>query len=47
MTSDVVRELLAEGRFDRVERNEQQASRMLRSCTQHLETADQRSAADP
>lgn len=47
MTSNVVQELILEGRLDRVEPNPKQASRMLRSCTQHLETADQRASADP
>lgn len=47
MTSTVVQELVLEGRLDRVEANRKQASRMLRSCTQHLETADERAGADP
>ena len=47
MTSKVTQELLAEGRFEHVAPNPRQASRMLKSCTQHLETADQRAAADP
>lgn len=47
MTSTVVQELILEGRLDRVEANHKQASRMLRSCMQHLETADQRAGADP
>jgi hypothetical protein len=47
MTSTVVQELILEGRLDRAEANPKQASRMLRSCTQHLETADQRAGADP
>jgi hypothetical protein len=47
MTTKVVQELIVEGRLDRVAKNSPQASRMLRSCLQHLETADQRAAADP
>jgi hypothetical protein len=47
MTSSVVQELILEGRLDRVAANPKQASRMLRSCTQHLETADERAGADP
>jgi hypothetical protein len=47
MTSNVVQELLVEGRLDRVTKNASQAGRMLRSCMQHLETADQRAAGDP
>ena len=47
MTSTVVQGLLLEGRLDRVQANPKQASRMLRSCTQHLETADHRAGADP
>lgn len=47
MTSAVVQQLLLEGRLDRVDANRKQASQMLRSCTQHLETAEQRAGADP
>jgi hypothetical protein len=47
MTSKVVQEMIAEGRLDRVAKNSPQAGRMLRSCLQHLETADQRAAGDP
>jgi hypothetical protein len=47
VTSKVVQELIVEGRVDRVAKNSPQASRMLRSCVQHLEAADQRAAADP
>jgi len=47
MTSTVVQQLIAEGRLDRVQPNPKQASQMLRSCTQHLETAKQRAGADP
>jgi hypothetical protein len=47
MTSKTVQELLVEGRLDRVAKNSAQASRMLRSCLQHLETADQRAGDDP
>lgn len=47
MTSKAVRVLLAEGRIEKVTRNQGQAGRMLRSCLQHLETADQRAGADP
>lgn len=47
MTSTVVQELILEGRLDRVEAKPKQASQMLRSCIQHLETADQRAGADP
>lgn len=47
MTSRVVQEMIVEGRLDRVDRNPRQAGRMLRSCGQHLETADQRAEQDP
>ena len=47
MTAKVVQELIVEGRLDRVAKNSPQAGRMLRACLQHLETADQRAAADP
>jgi hypothetical protein len=47
VTSKLVQELLVEGRVDRVAPNSAQAGRMLRSCQQHLETADQRAGADP
>ena len=47
MTTKVVQELILEGRLDRVAKNSPQAGRMLRACLQHLETADQRAAADP
>lgn len=47
MTSTVVQELILEGRVDRVPANRNQAGRMLRSCMQHLETAEERAAADP
>jgi hypothetical protein len=47
MTSNVVREMLVEGRLDRVAKNSSQAGRMLRSCLQHLGTADQRAGDDP
>jgi hypothetical protein len=39
--------MIVEGRLDRVARNASQASRMLQSCLQHLETADQRADGDP
>jgi len=47
MTSTIVQELILEGRLDRLAPNPKQSSRMLRSCTQHLETADERAGADP
>lgn len=47
MTTRVVQELIVEDRLARVSKNSPQAGRMLRSCLQHLETADQRAAADP
>jgi hypothetical protein len=47
MTSTVVQELILEGRLDRVPPNPKQTSRMLRSCSQHLETAAKRAGADP
>ena len=47
MTSKIVQEMTVEGRLDRVTKNAAQAGRMLRSCMQHLETADQRADADP
>lgn len=47
MTSKIVQEMIVEGRLERLGRNSRQASRMLRSCMQHLETADQRAGADP
>ena len=47
MTSKVVLEMIVEGRLDRVAKNASQAGRMLRSCLQHLETADLRADADP
>ena len=47
MTSRIVQEMIVEGRLEKVGRNAQQASRMLRSCRQHLETADQRAGGDP
>ena len=39
--------MIVEGRLDRVGKNASQAGRMLRSCMQHLETADQRADGDP
>lgn len=47
MTSKIVQEMIAERRLDKVAPNARQAGRMLRSCTQHLETADQRAGGDP
>jgi hypothetical protein len=47
VTSKVVQVMLVEGRVDRVARNSPQAGRMLRSCQQHLETAEQRAGDDP
>ncbi len=47
MTSKIVQEMLVEGRLERVSRNPSQAGRMLQSCLQHLETADQRARGDP
>lgn len=42
-----VQQMIVEGRLDRVTKNSPQAGRMLRSCLQHLETADQRAEGDP
>jgi hypothetical protein len=39
--------MLVEGRIERVAKNSAQAGRMLRSCLQHLETAEQRAGGDP
>ena len=47
MTTKVVQEMIVQGRLDRVAKNSPQAGRMLRSCLQHLETADQRAGGDP
>jgi hypothetical protein len=47
MTSKIVQEMLVEGRLERVSRNPTQAGRILQSCLQHLETADQRAGGDP
>lgn len=47
MTAKVVQDMIVEGRLDRVGRNPRQAGRMLRSCTQHLETVEQRAGQDP
>ena len=47
MTSKIVQEMTIEGRLEKVARDPRQAGRMLHSCTQHLETADQRAGADP
>ncbi len=47
MTSRIVQEMIVERRFEKVGPNTRQAGRMLRSCIQHLETADQRAGGDP
>ena len=47
MTSKVVQDMIVERRLEKVARNAAQAGRMLRSCVQHLETADQRAGGDP
>jgi hypothetical protein len=47
MTSKVVQNMIVEHRMEKVGPNARQAGRMLRSCTQHLETVDQRAGGDP
>lgn len=47
MTSKVVQDMIVERRLEKVAPNTRQADRMLRSCTQHLETANQRAGGDP
>jgi hypothetical protein len=47
VTAKAIRELLAEGRLERVAADKAQASRMLQSCMRHLDTAKERAAADP
>ena len=47
MTSKTVQDMIVERRLEKVGTNARQAGRMLRSCTQHLETADQRAGGDP
>ena len=47
MTSKIVQDMLVERRLEKVGPNPRQAGRILRSCIQHLETADQRAGGDP
>ncbi|HEU5449248.1 MAG TPA: hypothetical protein VFW57_09570 [Acidimicrobiia bacterium] len=47
MTSKIVQDMIVERRLDKVGPNAKQAGLMLRSCMQHLETADQRAGGDP
>ncbi len=47
MTSKIVQDMIVERRLDKVGPNTKQAGLMLRSCMQHLETADQRAGGDP
>ena len=47
MTSRIVQDMIVERRLEKVGPNTRQAGRMLESCIQHLETADQRAGGDP
>ena len=47
MTSKIVQDMIVERRLEKVGPNAKQAGLMLRSCMQHLETADQRAGGDP
>ena len=47
MTTKIVQDMIVERRLDKVGPNAKQAGLMLRSCMQHLETADQRAGGDP